>query len=231
MAEGLQRSESTFKRQGSSSLIWDDKFLQRALNQVEAEKQAEAAHQAEGGNGGATGPTMVDEVPKTQVFLNQETRSFTSNPDLCGPPTKNPCPIPSSPSSSPNALSPNSPPAFAAIPRNPEASSPRSKNGHSQQSQTGLRPAVIVGIVAGDIAGIGIFALFFMYIYILKNKNSTKDMLSSLHAKPPRAMFMALDGIGTAMENSRSLSCRLMKLLRITASSRLGSLELGILTQ
>ncbi|KAK9947603.1 hypothetical protein M0R45_003219 [Rubus argutus] len=47
MAE-LQRSESTFRRQGSSGLIWDDKFLQRALNQVEAEKQAEAAAAAQG---------------------------------------------------------------------------------------------------------------------------------------------------------------------------------------
>ncbi|KAM2640368.1 hypothetical protein FF1_027394 [Malus domestica] len=122
---------------------------------------------------------LTGEVPETQVFLNQETGSFTGNPDLCGPPTKNPCPIPSSPSSSPNASSPNSPPAFAAIPRNPEASSPRSKNGHSQQSQTGLRPAAIVGIVAGDIAGIGILALVFLYIYRLKKKKSTKAEITA----------------------------------------------------
>ncbi|KAM1216901.1 hypothetical protein TB2_012947 [Malus domestica] len=77
-------------------------------------------------------------------------------------------------SSSPNASSPNSPPAFATIPRNPETSSPRSKNGHSQQSQTGLRPIAIVGIVAGDIAGIGILTLVFLYIYRLKKKKSTK---------------------------------------------------------
>ncbi|KAM1278728.1 hypothetical protein ACFX2J_030710 [Malus domestica] len=115
--------------------------------------------------------------------------------------------------------------------RNPEASSPRSKNGHSQQSQTRLRPAVIVRIVVDNIAGIGILALVFLYIYRLKNKKSTKDTLSSLHAKPPRAVFMALDGTSTAMKNSRSLSCRSMKLLRITASSRLGSLELRISTQ
>ncbi|XP_050365148.1 MAPK kinase substrate protein At1g80180-like [Argentina anserina] len=51
--EGLQRSESTFRRQGSSGLIWDDKFLQRALNQVEAEKQAEAAAAAQGGGSDA----------------------------------------------------------------------------------------------------------------------------------------------------------------------------------
>ncbi|KAM1048192.1 hypothetical protein ACFX13_028042 [Malus domestica] len=122
---------------------------------------------------------LTGEVPETQVFLNQETGSFTGNPDLCGPPTKNPCPIPSSPSSSPNDSSPNSPPAFAAIPRNPEASSPRSKNGHSQQSQTGLRPAAIVGIVAGDIAGIGILALVFLYIYRLKKKKSTKAEITA----------------------------------------------------
>ncbi|XP_009367617.2 probable LRR receptor-like serine/threonine-protein kinase At4g37250 [Pyrus x bretschneideri] len=122
---------------------------------------------------------LTGEVPETQVFLNQETGSFTGNPDLCGPPTKNPCPIPSSPSSSPNALSPKSPPAFAAIPRNPETSSGRSKNGHSQQSQTGLRPAAIVGIVAGDIAGIGILALVFLYIYRLKKKKSTKAEITA----------------------------------------------------
>ena len=37
---------------------------------------------------------------------------------LCGEPTKNPCPIPSSPSSSPpNISAPTSPPAIAPIPR------------------------------------------------------------------------------------------------------------------
>ncbi|CAB4288582.1 unnamed protein product [Prunus armeniaca] len=58
MAEGLQRSESTFRRQGSSGLIWDDKFLQRALNQVEAEKQQEAAQQAQATESGGAAPTM-----------------------------------------------------------------------------------------------------------------------------------------------------------------------------
>ncbi|KAM1403275.1 hypothetical protein ACFX2I_011903 [Malus domestica] len=68
----------------------------------------------------------------------------------------------------------HAPPAFDAIPRNPEASSPRSKNGHSQQSQTGLRLTAIVEIVTGDIARIGILALVFLYIYRLKKKKSTK---------------------------------------------------------
>ncbi|KAM1343715.1 hypothetical protein ACFX2F_007882 [Malus domestica] len=68
----------------------------------------------------------------------------------------------------------HAPPAFDAIPRNPEASSPRSKNGHSQQSQTGLRLTAIVEIVTSDIAGIGILALVFLYIYRLKKKKSTK---------------------------------------------------------
>ncbi|XP_008238798.1 PREDICTED: probable LRR receptor-like serine/threonine-protein kinase At4g37250 [Prunus mume] len=121
---------------------------------------------------------LSGEVPESQVFLNQETESFLGNPDLCGQPTKNPCPIPSSPSSSPNVSSPNSPPAFAAIPRtlnssNPEANSPRSEKGRSRDSQSGLRPAAIVGIIAGDIAGIALLALIFLYIYRLKRKKKS----------------------------------------------------------
>lgn len=36
---GLQRSEISFRRQGSSGLIWDDKFLAGALNQVKQEEE------------------------------------------------------------------------------------------------------------------------------------------------------------------------------------------------
>ncbi|KAH7572380.1 hypothetical protein ACOSP7_015522 [Xanthoceras sorbifolium] len=32
--DGLQRSTTSFRRQGSSGLIWDDKFLSGELNQV-----------------------------------------------------------------------------------------------------------------------------------------------------------------------------------------------------
>lgn len=117
---------------------------------------------------------LTGQIPESQVFLNQETRSYSGNPDLCGEPSKNPCPIPSPSSSPPNISAPTSPPAIAAIPRtvnsNPATMSPGSSSGSPQGRRNGLRPATIVGIVAGDIAGIGILAFIFLYIYRLKNK-------------------------------------------------------------
>ncbi|KAM7483662.1 hypothetical protein LguiB_008245 [Lonicera macranthoides] len=39
--EGLQRSAVSFRRQGSSGLIWDDKFLSEVMNQAQAQAQAD----------------------------------------------------------------------------------------------------------------------------------------------------------------------------------------------
>ncbi|KAL5556928.1 hypothetical protein UlMin_039164 [Ulmus minor] len=122
---------------------------------------------------------LTGKIPETEAFLNQESSSFSGNPGLCGEPTKNPCPIPSSPSSQPNISAPTSPPAIAAIPRtinsNPESFPP----GSSSHRQNGLRPATIVGIVAGDIVGVGILAMIFVYIYRLKKKKGTETTLKT----------------------------------------------------
>ncbi|XP_062003742.1 probable LRR receptor-like serine/threonine-protein kinase At4g37250 [Rosa rugosa] len=120
---------------------------------------------------------LTGEVPESPAFLNQETAAFRGNPDLCGEATENnPCPIPSSPSSN----APNSPPAFAAIPRtrnstNADETSP----GSSEKSQSGLKAATIVGIVAGDIAGIAIIAMVFLYMYRLRKKKKEKEKTTS----------------------------------------------------
>jgi hypothetical protein len=118
---------------------------------------------------------LTGEIPESDVFMNQVTQSFSGNPDLCGEPTKTPCPIPSSPSSPPNVSAPTSPPAIAAIPKTmnptPETLSP----GSSQQGrQNGMRPATIIGIVLGDVAGIGILVLIFLYVHQLKKKKKKK---------------------------------------------------------
>ncbi|KAL6224869.1 hypothetical protein ACLB2K_003724 [Fragaria x ananassa] len=119
---------------------------------------------------------LTGAIPESRVFLNQETESFRGNPDLCGEETEhNPCPIPSSPSSN----SPNSPPAFAAIPRtmnssDDDAVSPGSAKGSSGKSQTGLKTATIVGIVAGDVAGISVIATVFLYVYRMRKKKKEK---------------------------------------------------------
>ncbi|KAJ4914150.1 putative LRR receptor-like serine/threonine-protein kinase [Raphanus sativus] len=103
------------------------------------------------------------------VFLNQKSYFFTGNPGLCGDPAPNPCPISSSPMSTP---------AIAAIP-NTISSNPVT-NPTTQQTnrtpRTGLRPGVITGIVIGDIAGIGILAVIFLYIY---RRKKSKDIANS----------------------------------------------------
>ncbi|KAA8523032.1 hypothetical protein F0562_009455 [Nyssa sinensis] len=38
---GLQRSEISFRRQGSSGLIWDDKLLSGELNQIKTKDEEE----------------------------------------------------------------------------------------------------------------------------------------------------------------------------------------------
>ncbi|XP_030455785.1 probable LRR receptor-like serine/threonine-protein kinase At4g37250 [Syzygium oleosum] len=118
---------------------------------------------------------LAGEIPESVVLTNQDERSFGGNPDLCGIPTRNPCPIPSSPSSSPpNVSAPTSPPAFAAFPK---TVTPETTNATASKSkrQTGLRPVTIIGIVVGDIAGIAIVAAIFVCVCRIKKRKRCLD--------------------------------------------------------
>ncbi|RDX83880.1 putative LRR receptor-like serine/threonine-protein kinase, partial [Mucuna pruriens] len=112
---------------------------------------------------------LTGEVPDSPVFLNQNSKSFSGNVNLCGESTKNPCPIPSSPSAEPKASAPISPPAIAAIPKtfdSPEAP--------ANQKESGLRRGTVVGIVVGDIVGVGILGMIFVHVYRLKKKKNAE---------------------------------------------------------
>ncbi|XP_055804139.1 probable LRR receptor-like serine/threonine-protein kinase At4g37250 [Solanum dulcamara] len=106
-------------------------------------------------------------IPESIVFINQSRKAFSGNPELCGKPLKNLCPIPSTITTLPNSVEPTSSPAIAAIPKtidsNPAAESPK-------EGKNGLRTGTIIGIIAGDIAAVGILALIFMYVYRAKKK-------------------------------------------------------------
>ncbi|KAK4773017.1 hypothetical protein SAY87_028036 [Trapa incisa] len=126
---------------------------------------------------------LTGEIPKSVTFLNQEPRSFSGNPGLCGVPTRNPCPIPSFPSLFPNVSAPlTSPPAFAAIPKM-VASSPEDggkadseiRGGHS-----GLRPRAIVGIVIGDVAVIGILGAVFTFVYRWRKRSNLEAVAEKM---------------------------------------------------
>ncbi|KAJ0457730.1 putative protein kinase RLK-Pelle-LRR-III family [Helianthus annuus] len=112
-----------------------------------------------------TGP-----IPESSVFFTQDENSFAGNSELCGKPLDSLCLIPSSATVPPNVSSPaTSPPAIAAIPKSAESTrSGNSSNTSSASSKTGFKTSTLVGIVVGDIAGVAILALIF--IYILKKR-------------------------------------------------------------
>ncbi|XP_022843733.1 probable LRR receptor-like serine/threonine-protein kinase At4g37250 [Olea europaea var. sylvestris] len=125
-----------------------------------------------------TGP-----IPDSNVFSNQATKSYSGNPELCGKPLNNLCPIPSSIATPPNTFSsPGSPPAIAAIPKTidstPATASPVGATPSPPQGKkSGLRTGTILAIVIGDVAGIGIVALIFMYVYRLKKRKSIEGTI------------------------------------------------------
>ncbi|KAL7101437.1 hypothetical protein ACP275_08G053700 [Erythranthe tilingii] len=116
---------------------------------------------------------LTGSIPESNLFSNQDTKSYSGNPELCGKPLENLCPIPSSAAAFPNASVPESPPAIAAIPKtiesNPATASPDGANP-PQAKRTGLRTGTILGIVVGDVAGIGILVVIFVYVYHLKKR-------------------------------------------------------------
>ncbi|RWW80769.1 hypothetical protein BHE74_00010875 [Ensete ventricosum] len=103
---------------------------------------------------------LTGEIPQTEAFASQKPTAFAGNPDLCGKPLENLCSIPS-------ALS-ESPPAFAAMPKNAAVGTSPSDGGHGQG---GLRPAVIIAIAVGDVIGIGILFAVFYYVFQVKKRN------------------------------------------------------------
>ncbi|KAK8673126.1 hypothetical protein V6N13_111481 [Hibiscus sabdariffa] len=99
---------------------------------------------------------LTGEIPDSVVFTNQEFKSFSGNPYLCGEVTGRDCPIASSPSSSP--------PAIAAIPKTMEPSP-----GAKKTRQNRFKPGTIAGIIVGDIAGIGFVIVVFFLVYKLRS--------------------------------------------------------------
>ncbi|KAK4367790.1 hypothetical protein RND71_011582 [Anisodus tanguticus] len=111
-------------------------------------------------------------LPESSVLVNQSRKAFSGNPELCGEPLKKLCPIPSTITTLPNSPEPTSSPAIAAIPKTID-SNPAS--GSSKEGKNGLRTGTIIGIIAGDIAAVGVLALIFMYVYRAKKKKKSLE--------------------------------------------------------
>lgn len=120
---------------------------------------------------------LTGEIPNSSVFANQDSKSFSGNPGLCGEKIKIPCPIISIVPSP----SPMSPPAFAAIPKTLESPPP---NAPSTKNKNKLRKGTIIGIIIGDIIGIGILAFIFTYVYQLKRRKKNIESENTLTKEP-----------------------------------------------
>jgi hypothetical protein len=138
---------------------------------------------------------LTGAVPEEGALAAQTPAAYEGNPGLCGPPLTQPCSIPSSLSNPPNAT--DSPPAFAAIPKNPTSHSPSGgDDGRPPQAPRGqekLRPAAIVAIVVGDIAGVGILFVLFLYAYHVRKKRREDDPAPL----QPKSMRGIGDGVKT----------------------------------
>ncbi|XP_060168179.1 probable LRR receptor-like serine/threonine-protein kinase At4g37250 [Lycium barbarum] len=133
---------------------------------------------------------LTGEIPESSALLNQKTEFFEGNTDLCGKPLKKLCTIPSTLSSPPN-ISTDNPPAIAAIPKEINSTPVQDSNGTTEssaqdQKQHGLKPGTIVGIIVGDLAGVGVLAIVFLYVYKLKKKKANEDNKEQKYNKTPQ---------------------------------------------
>ncbi|XP_073044859.1 probable LRR receptor-like serine/threonine-protein kinase At4g37250 [Primulina eburnea] len=121
-----------------------------------------------------TGP-----IPESFLFFNQETKSYSGNPELCGKPLSNPCTFPSSIATQPNASIPESPPAIAVIPQFidsiPSVGEGAAAGNQPQRKENKLKIATILGIVVGDVVGICVVAAVFLHVYHLKKPKTTNN--------------------------------------------------------
>ncbi|KAK7280327.1 hypothetical protein RJT34_25390 [Clitoria ternatea] len=141
-----------------------------------------------------TGP-----IPGSQAFLNQKTEFLSGNADLCGKPLKILCTVPSTISTAPSNVTSTSSPAIAAIPKTIDATPSTNTTGTSSTSQdvspSGLKPATIVGIVVGDLAGIALLAIIIFFIYHQRKKRHTNQ-----NPKPKPTSYYASAASGSYSE-------------------------------
>ncbi|KAH6773087.1 hypothetical protein C2S52_004059 [Perilla frutescens var. hirtella] len=117
---------------------------------------------------------LSGEIPESTPLWNQKTEAYAGNTDLCGKPMKKLCIIPSSLSAPPNVTTntSSSSPAIAAIPKTMPDSTAATGSADQITAQRGLRPGAIAGIAVVPLAGIGVLATLFFYIYHKKKKTA-----------------------------------------------------------
>jgi hypothetical protein len=157
---------------------------------------------------------LTSTIPAVPPFSAQRPAAFEGNAELCGRPLDSLCAFASSPADEPsqNGTSAKSPPAIAAIPKDPIEALPGDDTDNaaaaSGAGQGRMRLVTIVAIVAGDVAGIAVLLLAALYVYRLRKRRqrqqeAAKQRMGLVFKKPEPDDSQ--DGVG------RSLSCCLRK--------------------
>ncbi|XP_075501749.1 putative LRR receptor-like serine/threonine-protein kinase At4g37250 [Primulina tabacum] len=120
---------------------------------------------------------LTGQIPESTPLLNQGTISYARNAGLCGKPIQKPCTVPATLSTTPDTNSSTSAPEITVIPLiiDPQHDSPgAAANEARNPPQLRIKPVAIAGIVVGNLAGIGVLALVFLFI-IQKGKKANPE--------------------------------------------------------
>uniref|UniRef100_A0A0D9XBD3 Protein kinase domain-containing protein n=1 Tax=Leersia perrieri TaxID=77586 RepID=A0A0D9XBD3_9ORYZ len=155
---------------------------------------------------------LTGAIPTVAPFAVQRPTAFAGNAELCGRPLDSLCAFAVA-DVPPNGSTAKSPPAIAAIPTNPTEALPVGDGeaaGAPPESKGRMRMATIIGIAAGDVAGIGVLLVVFMYVYQVRKKRQNEEAaarqrMGVVFKKPEPDESSPDGGIG------RSLSCCLRK--------------------
>ncbi|CAN6210172.1 unnamed protein product [Urochloa humidicola] len=162
---------------------------------------------------------LTGAIPAAPPFSAQRPAAFEGNAGLCGKPLDTLCAAAAAAVEPPNGTA-KSPPAIAAIPRDPTdaaalpgddtgAAAAAAASGAQQRGR--MRLATVAAIAAGDVAGVAVLFVVVLYVYRVRkrrqqrqNQEAAKRRMGAVFKKPePEESPDAAVG--------RSLSCCLRK--------------------
>ncbi|KAL6854577.1 hypothetical protein ACP4OV_019139 [Aristida adscensionis] len=159
---------------------------------------------------------LTGAIPAAPPFSVQRPMAFTGNAGLCGAPLENPCSSTSSSAVMPRNGTAKSPPAIAAIPRDPTEALP----GDDSSTEAGagapasggqrsrMRLATVVAIAVGDMAGIAVLFAVVLCVYQVRKKKQRQEAAKQ---RMGPAVFKKPEPEESPDTAGRSLSCCLRK--------------------